>query len=91
MSELVDVPRQVSFLGFDRRTGVVSDQPADHLVRVRAVSEVASAIERMEVDVSEIGRVTDVMQPPGRLDQAGQLALGPSWINHAGEVTSRAV
>jgi hypothetical protein len=67
---------QATFLGFDVRTRVVCDQPAQQLVGVLDIPQVAGAVELVQAGAGQFGQVTDVMQPCGGFQQVGVRAQG---------------
>jgi hypothetical protein len=60
---------QAAFSGLSPGTGVVRHQHAHRRGGVLAVTQIPSAIQRVEPRHGQRGRVPDVMQPRGGLDQ----------------------
>jgi hypothetical protein len=73
-SELVCQRGDATLIRLDRRASVVRNQPAHHLIGPQSVAQVAGPVERMKASHLHSGRVTDVMQPRGDLDQLRTVA-----------------
>ena len=62
--EAQDVGKSAVF-GFDDGAGVMCDQSAQHGIGVLGVTQVTGAVECVQARRSQVGRVSDVMQPCG--------------------------
>jgi len=60
-----------AFLGFNDGVRVMGDQPAQHGVGVPGVAQIPGAVERVQPSQGQGGRVTDVVQPRGGLQEIG--------------------
>lgn len=69
--QLVNEP---SFPSLHDRTGVVSHEPTQMLVRLVNVPQKARTVERMESGHNQVRRIPDVVQPSGGLKQVGAVA-----------------
>lgn len=81
--ELLREPVDAPLVCLDQRAGVMRDEAADHWVGAEYVAEVPGAVERMESCGSHRGRVADVMQERGRLDQLGPVSENRRQLNGA--------
>ena len=67
---------QAAFFGLDDGAGVVCDQAAQQRSGVLDVAQVAGAVQAVQAGIGEFGKIADVVQPRGGLDQLGVGAEG---------------
>lgn len=60
---------EATLLGFDRGTGVMSDE-THHLLLDSEPTQGAGAIQRMESSVRQLGRIAEVVEPSCRYENA---------------------
>jgi hypothetical protein len=60
---------EVSLLSLDDGAGVMGDQAAQHRGRVLDIAEVAGSVQGVQACLGKLGKVADVVQPRGCLEE----------------------
>jgi hypothetical protein len=60
-----------AFVGFEDGVGVMGDQPAHHGVGLMDVAQVTGAVQGVQARRGQAGRLADVVQPRGGLQEIG--------------------